>query len=168
MSPVPNGENSYEKLIALNEGPCSRCGRIIVRNVYSAVATVIAVGVDLAAKRGGRKTPELVVIGVQGQPNLLEVVFALDAPGCLTRRLHCGEQQPDEDRDDRDHDQEFDQRETAMNITHGVNPFLKSFPQAGELPASSELSEDAQDILQPAAEMHVRCRNLPGRARRHA
>jgi len=44
---------------------------------------------------------------------LLEIVHALDSTRRLARRLHCREQHSDECADDRDHDQQFDQRETS-------------------------------------------------------
>ena len=39
---------------------------------------------------------------MDGQAELLEVVDALRPPGRLARRLHGGQQQGDQDRDDRD------------------------------------------------------------------
>ena len=41
---------------------------------------------------------------MQGQPELLEVVFALSPPGGLARLLDRWQKQCDQDRDDRDHD----------------------------------------------------------------
>jgi hypothetical protein len=43
------------------------------------------------------------------QAKLLEVVDALNAPG----RLHGRQQEGEQDRDDRDHHQQLDQRETT-------------------------------------------------------
>ena len=50
---------------------------------------------------------------MQSQADLLEVVGALSPPGRLTGRLHGGQQQGDQNRDDRDHHQQFDQGESA-------------------------------------------------------
>jgi hypothetical protein len=43
------------------------------------------------------------MVVVEGQSNLLEVVGALHPPRRLARRLHRGQEQRDQDRDDRDH-----------------------------------------------------------------
>ena len=50
---------------------------------------------------------------MQGEADLLEVVDALRPAGGLAGRLHGGQQQGDEDRNDGDHDQELDQGEPA-------------------------------------------------------
>src|SRR5262249_16218412 len=64
-----------------------------------------------------------VVIVVQGQRDLLEVVGALRASGGLAHLLDSGEQQADEDRDDRDHHQQLDQRESFPDEpAHGYLP----------------------------------------------
>jgi hypothetical protein len=52
---------------------------------------------------------------VQGQRDLVHVVFALGPSGRLTGRLHRGQQQSDQDRDNRDHDQELNQREPLLS-----------------------------------------------------
>jgi hypothetical protein len=51
------------------------------------------------------------MVVVQCQADLLQVVDALASPGCLARRLHGGQEQGDQHRDDRDDNQQFDQRE---------------------------------------------------------
>jgi hypothetical protein len=56
---------------------------------------------------------------VQRQPELLEVVGALGACRGPANLLHGGQQQPDQDRDDRDHDQQFDQREATPRAEPG-------------------------------------------------
>jgi len=48
---------------------------------------------------------------VDGQPDLLEIVLALHAGGGFADLLDRGQQEPDEDRDDGDHDEQLDQRE---------------------------------------------------------
>jgi len=50
------------------------------------------------------------VIAVRRQHDLLEVVGALHPAGGLPRRLDRGQQQGDQDREDCDHDQDFNQR----------------------------------------------------------
>ena len=51
------------------------------------------------------------------EAELLEVVDALAPPGRLARRLHGGEEQGDQDRDDGDDHEQFDQGESATT-TH--------------------------------------------------
>jgi hypothetical protein len=50
---------------------------------------------------------------VERQADLLQVVDALRPAGGLAGRLHGGEQQADQDRDDRDDDEQLDQGKTA-------------------------------------------------------
>jgi hypothetical protein len=69
---------------------------------------------------------------VHAQAPLLEIIFALRTAGSFSGRLHGGQKQPDERGDDRDHHQEFDQREgkttrtdrrpamSRWNARHGV------------------------------------------------
>src|SRR5207244_6655372 len=47
------------------------------------------------------------------QRDLFDVVDALGSSSGLAGRLDCGEQESDEDRDDRDHHQQFNERESA-------------------------------------------------------
>ena len=62
---------------------------------------------------------------MQGEPDLLQVVHALDPPRRLAGRLNGRQQQGDQDGDDRDHHQELDQREagTAAIDTVGAGGF---------------------------------------------
>ena len=60
---------------------------------------------------GRRVVPVHRRVVVHSDDLLLEVVGALHAGGGFADLLHGGEQQPDQDRDDRDHDQQLDQRE---------------------------------------------------------
>src|SRR5262249_38388408 len=60
---------------------------------------------------GGGELTVAVVEVVDGQPDLLEVVLALDACGGLADLLDGGQQQPDEDRYDCYDHQQLDQRE---------------------------------------------------------
>jgi len=50
---------------------------------------------------------------MQCQADLLQIVLALRSCRCFPDLLHGRNQQGDEDRDNRDHDQQFDQGETA-------------------------------------------------------
>ena len=61
-----------------------------------------------------REHVEGVVIVVERQPELLQVVLALGASRRLTSLLNRREQQGDQDRDDCDHDQEFDEGEAFL------------------------------------------------------
>ncbi len=54
-----------------------------------------------------------VVTVVQGEAHLLEVVHRLNTGGRFADLLNSRNEQPDEDRDDGDHDEKFDQREAA-------------------------------------------------------
>ena len=52
-------------------------------------------------------------IVVQGNAQLLQIVFALTSSSRLACLLHCGKQQGDQNGDNCDHDQQFDQRESC-------------------------------------------------------
>ena len=68
------------------------------------------------------------VVVVDGQADLLEVVLALQPGRGLADLLDGGEQQPDQDRDDGDHDEQLDQGEThfwRMRHTSWMNGFKK-------------------------------------------
>jgi hypothetical protein len=58
------------------------------------------------------------VIIVRGQADLFEIIRALSPPRCLTGRLHSRQEQSDQNGYNRDHDQQFDQRETSALLTH--------------------------------------------------
>ena len=59
-----------------------------------------------------RQRADRVVIVMNGNPDLLEVVHALNASCRLPRLLYRGQQQADQDGDDGNDDEQFDQRET--------------------------------------------------------
>src|SRR5262249_4672847 len=61
----------------------------------------------------GREETELVVVVVEGQPDLLEIVLALHACGRLAHFLHGGQEQSDQHADDGNNHQQLDQREAA-------------------------------------------------------
>jgi hypothetical protein len=50
---------------------------------------------------------------------LLELVLARHAPGSLTGGLNRREEEADEGADDRDHDEQFDERERAREAQGG-------------------------------------------------
>jgi hypothetical protein len=50
---------------------------------------------------------------VAGESNLLEIVFALRTAGGFASLLDSRQQQRDKDRNDCDHDEKFDQREST-------------------------------------------------------
>ena len=59
------------------------------------------------------------------QPDLLEIVDTLHAPGSLASRLHGRQQECDQDGDDRDHHQKLDQRNPGRRTaTVGVESCL--------------------------------------------
>ncbi len=57
-----------------------------------------------------------IMIVVQGQAHLLEIVLALGAAGRLARLLHSRQQQGNQDRDDRDHDEQLNQGEPRLPL----------------------------------------------------
>ena len=67
---------------------------------------------------------------MKSQPNLLEIVFTLASPSRFASLLHGGQQQRNQNRDDRDHDQQFDQRETPTGRTRHKPPHEKLEPKA--------------------------------------
>ena len=91
----------------------------------------IAVGRDHFRLRPGRagelKREGIVLglIGMQGQADLLEVVRALGAAGRFAGGLDGGQEQAGQDREDRDHDQDFDEGEAGSmraKSSHRVAP----------------------------------------------
>ncbi len=58
------------------------------------------------------------MIAVHRQPDLFQIIGALRPPRRLACRLDRGQQQRNQDRDDRDHDQEFDEREPRTTNDH--------------------------------------------------
>jgi hypothetical protein len=60
------------------------------------------------------------MVTVARQPNLLQIVGALRARGSFTHLLHRRHQERDQNGDDRDHHQEFNERErSSRRIVHG-------------------------------------------------
>jgi hypothetical protein len=53
------------------------------------------------------------MVVVAGEGNLFEIVLALGAAGSFTGLLNSGQQECDQDRDNRDHNEQFDQREST-------------------------------------------------------
>src|SRR5262249_36159960 len=68
-------------------------------------------GVAVVPVLAGRELAVHIVVVLAGQADLLEVVGALGAGGSLADLLDGGQEQADEDRDDRNHHQQLDQRE---------------------------------------------------------
>jgi hypothetical protein len=64
-----------------------------------------------------------IVVVVAGEGELFEVVLALHAVGRLAHLLHGGQQQPDEDGNNGDHDQQFDERETHQPVADLLEPW---------------------------------------------
>ena len=62
-----------------------------------------------------------VMVIVAGESNLLEIVFALRAAGGFASLLDSRQQQRDKDRNDCDHDEKFDQRESTPSGGWGRN-----------------------------------------------
>jgi hypothetical protein len=53
---------------------------------------------------------------VEGQAHLLEIVLAGDTVGRLANLLHSGQQKPNQDADNGDHDQQLDKRERSSTV----------------------------------------------------
>jgi hypothetical protein len=69
---------------------------------------------------------------VHANGQLMQVIPALRAAGRLAGVLHGRQEQSDEDRDDGDHDQQFDEREAGpasggtKELSHAANSFVVS------------------------------------------
>ena len=104
-------------------GPAERPGRRAATGGGGGV-----VGVAVADRP--RQAPLDRVIRLQPERDLLDVVAALDAPGRFAGSLHGRQQQRHQGRDDRDHDQHFDEREPVsarlgvVVSCHGASPNL--------------------------------------------
>ncbi len=61
------------------------------------------------------------MVVVQGDPDLPEVIDALQAPRGFTSRLDRRQQQGDQHGEDRDDDKQLDQRETAKPLHDNEN-----------------------------------------------
>jgi hypothetical protein len=53
---------------------------------------------------------------MERKSQLLHVVFALRSPSSFASLLNCRKKQSDKDRDDRDHNQQFDQCESTFPV----------------------------------------------------
>ena len=67
--------------------------------------------------RTQRKPGIGIVVIMDRQPDLFQVVGALGAPSGFASLLNCGQQQGDQHRDNRDHHQKFNQRESRSRQT---------------------------------------------------
>src|SRR5262249_13844872 len=88
--------------------------------------------------RSGRHLPVCVVVVVKRQADLLQVVAALGPGGRFADLLDGGEEQSDQDRDDRDHHQQLDERETSTSGRQARHYYLRvefgarRHPRAGD------------------------------------
>src|SRR6185312_9997684 len=78
------------------------------------------------------KDAERGMVVVHRQADLLEVGGTLRSPRRLASGLHGGQQECDQHRDDGDHDQELDQRESSPQ--HSVLPSIQGEPDSANLP----------------------------------
>ncbi len=69
-------------------------------------------GVVLVIDVAGREHADAVLVIEQRDADLLEIVHALGPASSFASSLHCGQEQSDEDRDNRDHDQQLNERES--------------------------------------------------------
>jgi hypothetical protein len=83
---------------------------------------------------------------------LLEIVPALRPPGRFARLLNRGQQQGNQDRNDGDHDEQLDQRETrtpfVFRVLHGIAPRRREMTpyKKGTVRMSSNLTTVASKI----------------------
>src|SRR5690606_36146721 len=90
-------------------------------NVLGRLAGILRPG--LLTDAAGREGAVGVVIVVHRDAQLLEIVSALRSAGRLTGLLHRREQKGDQHRDNRDHDQQFNQRKaTTEGTKHRASP----------------------------------------------
>ena len=68
------------------------------------------------SKEAGRKHLGPIVVGLHRQADLLEIVFALRAASGLASLLNGRQEQGNQDGDDRDHHQQLDEREPALQL----------------------------------------------------
>jgi hypothetical protein len=73
------------------------------------------------------------MIIVQPEPNLFQVTHALSTPRRLARRLHRGQQQCDQHRYDRDHNDQFNKRKPHQTVARPttINTHRIPFPASG-------------------------------------
>ena len=78
------------------------------------------------------------------QSHLLDVVRALQPPCRLPSRLHGRHQQADQNPDDRDHHQEFHERERGARLQHSLNRAIVPHERepSENLPYKDELLSD--------------------------
>jgi hypothetical protein len=81
-----------------------------------------------------RRKPFVIIMGIDGrQTDLLEVVLALGPVGDFADFLYSGQQHSEEDRNDGDHDEQFDEGKPVPNprrgSTHVEAPFKKQAPK---------------------------------------
>ena len=92
---------------------------------------------------------------VAGQANLLEIVLALHSRGRFADLLNGGQQEADQDRDDRDHHQQFDERERKTTVLHGRDLRQQGKKKKGEpneeKTSNKERQSDSLSALNPDA-----------------
>src|SRR5262249_27356893 len=104
-------------------GPVGQRATRCVDSVLGQVAGERVIDVRFAALVAGRQNALGALVVVGGEAQLLEVVLALGARGSLAHLLNCRQEQADQDRNDRDHHEEFDQGERGRStFEHGGAP----------------------------------------------
>ena len=112
----------------------------VVKGRLTEVAEKLAVGADAVLglvnaqvhhvlRRTHREHIVRRVVVVQGEPDLFEIVGALNPPRRLARSLDGRQEQRDQDRDDRDHDQQLDECKPQ--------PFSKNWLEIGGGPGAA-------------------------------
>ena len=91
--------------------------------------TEIVAGVRSVGSRigefAGREGADRIGVIERGDPELAHIARTGHAPSRFSRRLNRRKEEPDQDSDNRDHDEQFDQRKTAK--TSGKGRLFKNF-----------------------------------------
>ncbi len=88
-----------------------------------------------------------VMIIVKRQPHLLHRVLALRPAGRFAGLLDSGEQQRNQDRDNRDHHQKFDERETISFARARANQPHRHLPETEDWNQRWRRSEARRSLL---------------------
>ena len=171
MSPPNRGSRGKPEVDRCCQSPCSICGRSwrerrpprVARSPRHRTCNLSPCRTGSSRQCHGN---------CEGESNLLEVVDALGSASGLACRLHRRQQQGNQDRDDRDHDQEFNECKSA---THGIISVLcgPSYRRDTRAPVHPRVARttthihhlDLSDPWQSARGASVR--NRPATHRRH-
>ena len=114
-------------------------------------APVFAVGIGIdGIDRPRRKRIRSLVVIVQRQPELFELVLAFRTAGRFTGLLHGGKQHRDQNRDDRNHDEQFNESKTAtLRCEMKACPFLQRKKKSTEPMRPMSTGESRREAIKP-------------------